>query len=92
MDQKSWEEVRRAIEDEEQERLLYYNDEEWWVSRLYGEEKSFLLTRGKDSYTQRFATAQDLFNNGIVDGKPFIERVKDFFFNVYNWNEQYDIT
>jgi len=26
-----------------------------------------------------FATAQELFNNGIVDGKPFIERINDFY-------------
>ncbi|MFG3611311.1 hypothetical protein [Rummeliibacillus stabekisii] len=80
MDLKSWEEVRKAIEDEHQEILLYYKDEEeWWVSRLYGEEKSFLLARSKDSYTQMFATALELFNNGIVDGKPFIERINDFY-------------
>ncbi|RST60580.1 hypothetical protein D5F11_007055 [Siminovitchia terrae] len=78
MDKETWEEVRKAIEDEEQEVLLYYNDEEWWVSRLYSEEKSFLLTRGTDSYTQKFETAEELFTKGTVDGKPFIERVKDF--------------
>ncbi|UQW96241.1 hypothetical protein M2M59_09465 [Rummeliibacillus sp. G93] len=78
MNQKEWEDVRRAIEDENQEVSLDYNGEEWWISRLYSEELSFLLTRSKDSYTQRFKTAQELFNNGIVDGKPFIERVKDF--------------
>ncbi|GEL05643.1 hypothetical protein [Rummeliibacillus stabekisii] len=78
MDSKEWEDVRRAIEDENQEVSLDYNGEEWWISRLYSEELSFLLTRSKDSYTQRFITAQELFNNGIVDGKPFIERVKDF--------------
>lgn len=79
MDLNSWEEVRKAIEDEEQEISLFYNDEEWWISRLYGEEKNFLLTRSKDSFTQRFDTAQELFNKGIVDGKPFIERIKDFY-------------
>ncbi|GIN92755.1 hypothetical protein J22TS1_38060 [Siminovitchia terrae] len=78
MDKETWEEVRKAIEDEGQEMSLYYNDEEWWISRLYGEEKSFLLTRSKDSYTQEFETAEELFTKGVVDGKPFIERVKDF--------------
>lgn len=79
MDLNSWEEVRKAIEDEEQEVSLSYNDEEWSISRLYGEEKSFFLTHSKDSFTQRFDTAQELFNKGIVDGKPFIERIKDFY-------------
>ena len=79
MDLNSWEEVRKAVEDEEQEICLIYNDEEWWISRLYGEEESFLLTRSKDSYTQRFNTAKELFNKGIVDGKPFIERIEDFY-------------
>ena len=77
MDDKVWKEFKEAIE-EGQELAFDYKDEEWWISRV-PEEKSFLLTRGKYSYTQRFDTAQELFNKGIVDGKPFIERIKDFY-------------
>lgn len=77
MNAKEWEDFKIAIVDKEQELSFYYKSEEWWISRV-PKQKSFLLTRSKDSYTQAFETAEELFNNGIVDGKPFIERVKDF--------------
>lgn len=80
MTEKEWQEFRFSVEVEEQELAFYYKDEQWWISRLYGEDKSYLLTpHSKNSYTQEFRTAAELFTNGIVDGKPFIERVKDFF-------------
>ena len=75
MDRKVWQEFREAIE-EGQELAFDYKDEEWWISRV-PEEKSFLLTRSKDSYSQAFKTAEELFKHGIIDGKPFIERIKD---------------
>lgn len=73
MTEKEWQEFRFAVEVEEQELAFYYKGEEWWISRLYGEEKNYLLTRSKNSYTQEYRTAVELFNNGIVDGKPFID-------------------
>nr|WP_146552822.1 hypothetical protein [Rummeliibacillus sp. SL167] len=63
--------------NEEQELNFFYKSEEWWISRLYGEEKSYLLTRSKDSYIQEFRTAKELFENGMIDGKKFKERVPD---------------
>lgn len=77
MNEKEWEDFKIGIVDEEQELSFYYKSEEWWISRLYSEEKSYLLTRSKDSYTQEFKTAEELFNNGVIDGKPFIKRIKD---------------
>lgn len=75
--EKEWKEFKEGIVDEEQELSFSYKSEEWWISRLYGKEKSYLLTRSKDSYTQEFQTAEELFTNGIIDGKKFIERVPD---------------
>lgn len=63
--------------DEEQELNFFYKSEEWWIGRLYGEEKSYLLTRSKDSYTKELWTAKELFEKGSIDGKKFIERVPD---------------
>lgn len=77
MNEKEWKEFKEGIVDEEQELNFFYKSEEWWINRLYGEEKSYLLTRSKDSYTQEFRTAEELFVNGIIDGKKFIERVPD---------------
>lgn len=78
MNEKEWKEFKEGIVDEEQELNFFYKSEEWWISRLYGEEKSYLLTCSKDSYTQVFRTAEELFNKGIIDGKRFLERVSDF--------------
>lgn len=75
MDQETWEAVQEAI-DEGQELSFDYKGDEWWISRV-DEEKSFLLTRSSDSYTQYFATAEELFENGLIDGKKFIESVPD---------------
>ncbi|GEL06234.1 MULTISPECIES: hypothetical protein [Rummeliibacillus] len=75
MDENVWKEFKEAIE-EGQELSFDYKNEEWWISRV-PEEKSFLLTRSKDSFTQAFHSAEELFLHGLIDGKPFIERVKD---------------
>ncbi|MFJ8261072.1 hypothetical protein ACIQ4I_03800 [Rummeliibacillus sp. NPDC094406] len=75
MDEIVWKEFKEAIE-EGQELAFDYKDEEWWISRV-PEEKSFLLTRSTDSLTQSFKTSDELFNNGVIDDKPFIERIKD---------------
>ncbi|WP_397538899.1 hypothetical protein [Rummeliibacillus pycnus] len=75
MDEKVWKEFKEAIE-EGQELAFDYKDEEWWISRV-PEEKSFLLTRSRDSFTQAFKTSDELFNNGIIYEKPFIDRIKE---------------
>lgn len=73
MSEKEWKEFKEGIVNEEQELSFSYKSEEWWISRLYGEEKSYLLTRSKDSYTQEFRTAEELFANGIIDGKNLLK-------------------
>jgi len=75
MNEKEWQEFKDAIE-EGQELPFDYKSEEYWISRV-SEEKSFLLTRSKDSYTQAFETSDELFNKGLVDNKFFMEIVKD---------------
>lgn len=43
MTEKERQEFRFAVEVEEQELAFYYKGEEWWISRLYGEEKTTYL-------------------------------------------------
>lgn len=45
---------------------LYYEGEEYWISR--SQEGQFLLTRSKDSSTQFFNTADELFERGTING------------------------
>lgn len=75
MDESTWKAVQAAI-DEGQELSFDYNGDEWWISRV-NEEKSFLLTRSSDGYTQRFETAEALYENGLIDDKPFIQRIEE---------------
>lgn len=77
MDKKTWEEIKFAIVEEGQEIPFDLDGEEWWISRLYDKEKSYLLT-APNSDTQFFATAEELFEKGIVNGKAFIEQVPYF--------------
>ena len=74
MDQKIWQDFRKDIVDDHQELPFYLDGKEWWISRLYGEEKSYLLT-APNSDTQFFKTAEELFEKGIVHGKTFIEQI-----------------
>lgn len=75
MDKQGWKNFQEMI-DEGQEISFNFKGEEWWISRLYDEEKSYLLT-APDTYTQFFKTADELYKNGMMDGKPFIERVPE---------------
>lgn len=75
MDEETWKAVQAAI-DEGQELSFDYKGDVWWISRV-NEEKSFLLTRSSDSYTQRFETAESLYENGLIDGKPFIQWIEE---------------
>lgn len=75
MDEKTWLEVQQAI-DEGQELSFDYRGEEWWISRI-DDERSFLLTRSSDSLTQYFKTAEELYEKGMIDGRPFIERIAE---------------
>ena len=77
MDEAQWENFRKAIVDEHQELPFYLDGKEWWISLLYGEENSYLLT-APNSDTQFFATAEELFEKGIVNEKPFMEQVPFF--------------
>jgi hypothetical protein len=49
---------------------FYYQNEEYWIST---NQEGFYLTRGKDSYTQSFTTADELFREGQIDGKSILE-------------------
>ncbi|MBE7031467.1 MAG: hypothetical protein E7401_00720 [Ruminococcaceae bacterium] len=53
-----------------EEFFFFYNSEKYWISQ---NELGLYLTRVKDSYTQSFNTAQELFENGLVDGKTIAE-------------------
>lgn len=75
MDEKTWLEVQQAI-DEGQELSFDYRREEWWISRI-DDERSFLLTRSSDGLTQYFKTAEELYEKGMIDGRPFIERIAE---------------
>lgn len=75
MDTETWKTFKEAI-DEGQELSFDYKGEEWWISRVPA-EYSFLLTRSSDSDTQYFKTAEDLYENGLIDGKAFIERISE---------------
>lgn len=75
MDEETWLEIQQAI-DEGQELSFDYRGEEWWISRI-DDERSFLLTRSSDSLTQYFKTAEELYEKGMIDGKPFIERIAE---------------
>lgn len=52
-----------------EEIALYYENEEYWISR--SQDGQFLLTRSKDSNTQFFITANELFEKGTIDGHSF---------------------
>lgn len=75
MDEETWLEVQQAI-DEGQELSFDYRGEEWWISRI-DDERSFLLTRSSDSLTQYFKTAEELYEKGMIDGRPFTERIAE---------------
>ncbi|MGG3453570.1 hypothetical protein [Paenibacillus rhizolycopersici] len=49
---------------------FYYENEEYWISI---NKEGYYLTRGKDSYTQSFSTAEELFRRGQVEGKIIFE-------------------
>lgn len=65
MKYKGYLELQDCIEIGE-EIALYYENEEYWISRLH--DGQFLLTRSKDSYTQFFNTADELFEKGTIEG------------------------
>lgn len=75
MNEETWLEVQQAI-DEGQELSFDYKGEEWWISRIDA-ERSFLLMRSSDCFTQYFKSAEELYEKGMIDGKPFIERITE---------------
>ncbi|MCR8843741.1 hypothetical protein NQ117_08580 [Paenibacillus sp. SC116] len=48
---------------------FYYHNESYWISR---NDKGFYLTRVKDSNSQAFKTADELFENGQIEGKTIL--------------------
>lgn len=75
MDEETWLEVQQAV-DEGQELSFDYRGEEWWISRI-DDERSFLLTRSSDGLTKYFKTAEELYEKGMIDRRPFIERIAE---------------
>nr|WP_307394945.1 hypothetical protein [Paenibacillus anaericanus] len=58
---------------------FYLEDEEYWISHNVD---GYYLTRVRDSYSQEFKTAEDLFGNGRIDGKSLLElwnSIKEYF-------------
>jgi SAM-dependent MidA family methyltransferase len=58
---------------------FYLNDEEYWISN---NEAGYYLTRVKDSYSQEFATAEELFEKGRINGASVFElwdQIKEYF-------------
>ncbi len=49
---------------------FFLHDESYWISQ---NSNGFYLTRETDSFSQSFNTADELFQNGKIDGKPIIE-------------------
>lgn len=49
---------------------FYYQNGGYWISV---NKQGYYLTRGMDSYTQSFATAEELFRRGQIDGKTIFE-------------------
>ncbi|WP_025676432.1 hypothetical protein [Paenibacillus polymyxa] len=49
---------------------FYYKNDSYWIS--YNEEKYF-LTRERDSFSQSFQSARELFVNGKIDEKTILE-------------------
>ena len=62
-----------------EEFFFFYNGEKYWISQ---NESGFYLTRVKGSKTQSFQTAQELFENGLVEEKTLAEiwhTIKEYF-------------
>jgi len=49
---------------------FYYLGDEFWISR---NKEGLYLTKGKNSFTQSFLTAEELFKNARIDGKTIFE-------------------
>lgn len=60
-----YEEFRKLIGIGE-ELNFYYQGEEYWISHTPG--KSY-LTRSKDAYSQEFSGHEQLFEQGMIDGR-----------------------
>ncbi|QTH45392.1 hypothetical protein J4772_13845 [Cohnella sp. LGH] len=58
---------------------FYVETEEYWISH---NENGYYLTRVRDSHSQEFRTAGDLFENGRINGKSLLELwddIKEYF-------------
>ncbi|MCP3794703.1 hypothetical protein [Paenibacillus sp. CH40] len=49
---------------------FYYKNDSYWISQ---NEEEYFLTREKDSFSQSFESARELFINGKIDDKTILE-------------------
>lgn len=49
---------------------FYFQEDSYWVSH---NAEGFYLTREKDSYSQAFLSAIELFEKGTIEGKTLFE-------------------
>ncbi|MDR1385001.1 MAG: hypothetical protein LBJ67_14305 [Planctomycetaceae bacterium] len=53
-----------------EEFTFVYNSDQYWISQ---NKDGHYLTRIRDSFTQKFLTVPELFENGKIDDKSIIE-------------------
>lgn len=53
-----------------EEFLFQYRGKQYWISK---NDDGRYLTRVEDSYTQKFKTCDELFENGRIEGKTIFE-------------------
>ncbi|MEC0233212.1 hypothetical protein P4H71_02420 [Paenibacillus kribbensis] len=49
---------------------FYYKNDSHWISQ---NEEEYFLTRERDSFSQSFESARELFANGKIDDKTILE-------------------
>ncbi|AHC19231.1 MULTISPECIES: hypothetical protein [Paenibacillus] len=49
---------------------FYYKNDSYWISQ---NEEEYFLTRQRDSFSQSFESARELFNNGKIEDKTILE-------------------
>lgn len=49
---------------------FYYINDSYWISQ---NEEEYFLTRERDSFSQSFESARELFANGKIDDKTILE-------------------
>ncbi|SFQ99883.1 MULTISPECIES: hypothetical protein [unclassified Paenibacillus] len=49
---------------------FYYKNDSYWISQ---NEEEYFLTRQRDSFSQSFESARELFDNGKIEDKTILE-------------------